>query len=937
MAIIEKIEHNVVENNYITTTYYDNGDIREQINDAQQREILNQLVNENGEIKESIERTYHENGQPASEIKIDEFCQDETQWREDGQETMYKSVRRKSPTIPYKEREYEFFENGNVKKISYKEDSSIIQTKDYYENGQLATQKDFRDGSRIEYYPNGQLAYKDTGVFKEERGSFVKYYDNGIIEHKVNYSREKSWGSYVRKLSYEEKNQKDGTPIYSFTGNYDYDEREIERRHNDKGILVYETKKIDGGWGRETRRFFDNGKLKSIEANCDNRDGGGHRVFDYTAEFDEQGRVTRYRNNDTTITYTYDGSKTIEKIEGNLAEKVPDKISGNYVERLFSDNHYIGREEGSGIKIDEYDGNKLLKRKVNDLTTEFEYDGDKLVKSTTTNDKGEIVGERTIEYYDNGNIRFDNEYLKDQNGQLQKQRTLYHENGKLAEHFESDEYSYIMKQYNSEGELIYSQTGPKEGLISEMKEYDKTGKILQRSIEPLSSNRLKYTEYGDTETVETIKDSKGNAISQTVTTYHDPEHQKIATSKTVSFKNLAESTIALNENGDKIFEQKVGAFGRLLELYEAYPNGTPKHHLTTHENGVQEETFWNKSGVETSYQKRDLNDKVSNSNQTFYMSGRIASEIAKDGVTKYWDTDRHNISQKIDSNGKIVYEEYENGQKKFEAFSDGSATKWYETGEVLCQKDERGNQEYFYKNGDTRLTIQTNGDKNTEYNAKQYLLISGRHCHRDGAGLSDIGKEQAKNIGKFLAYATQGKIAGLPNVIVPEVCSFTNNPRSEETAQIIMQSLNDKLQTSVKCEIVEGTVKGKECRHSANSELSIHSLGGFYDVADAEMGSIAFSVVGRDGFVVDRSVFNAEQIARKIKEVEIRTKALEQIITDKLDKIRDMEKAHNTTDVPHVKTKVLRKIGQDNLGRPKRSKADKNIIKSALDHVAQKR
>ncbi len=945
MAVIEKVEQNVVDGNNVETTYYDNGDIRTVAKDAQDHEILNKLVNYEGEIRKSVERTYYDNGQQATEIEI--YGVDyidgvrgnvnTTKWREDGQEIFYQETNKNNEVI--KERVYEFFENGNVKKCEHKYDGKITALDEYYEHGQLKLHETYgEDAKKTKYYPNGQLAYKDTGFYKGEEGSFVKYYDNGVIEHEVRYTRVKSWGGYVRRLGYEKKNQKDGTPIYSFSGNYGYDEEEIERRYNDKGILTYETKEIGGGWGRETRRFFDNGKLKSIEANCDNRGGGGHWVFDYSAKFDEQGRVTRYRNRGTTITYTYDGNKTIEKIEGDFAEKVPNKISGNYVEWLFPEDRYIGREVGSGVKIDEYDGNKLLKRKVNGLTTEFEYDGDKLVTSTTTNDEGEITAERIVEYYDNGNMRSDKDYSVTEKGKELIKDDLYHENGNLAQHVIKSEGKYHVEVYNTDGKLTYYRV---EGVTSDyaMKEYDASGEKLQRSIETLKDGKMKFTEYGEAETVETIKNTEGEVIRETVITYHDNEHKKIATSKTTSPKNLAELTIAYNEAGKEIFKQRVGAFGRLVELYEAYPNGHKKHHITTNADGSQEEKRWNENGVETFYEIKDIKGHASN--QTFYPSGRVQMESIDECMIIYWDTEKNNVKERRDTKGDVIYEEYKNGQPKFEKHADGSSTEWYDSGEILCQADKKGNKVFFYKDGEERLTVQANGDKKVEYGDKQFLLIAGRHCYRCGEGLDPRGEKQAARIGKFIAYASQGKIAGLPKIVLPEVCSFTENLRCVQTSRIVVQNINETLHTDINCERVASRWNNNECKHHAKSELSIHSLGGWHDTADSEMGSIAFSVVGRDGFVVDRVVFNVEEIAKQIERIESKEKSLEQQITNKINELKDKTHSEDLSGIPHAKMQILREVVKENVSsekgvvNPKRSTSDKKIIKTALDKVTK--
>ena len=70
-----------------------------------------------------------------------------------------------------------------------------------------------------------------------------------------------------------------------------------------------------------------------------------------------------------------------------------------------------------------------------------------------------------------------------------------------------------------------------------------------------------------------------------------------------------------------------------------------------------------------------------------------------------------------------------------------------------------------------------------------------------------------------------------------------------------------------------------------------------YDTADDKMGSIAFSVVGRDGFVIDRVVFTAEQIAEQLARVEEQEK-LKQETKSKIEKFKEeaLERAKATKE-----------------------------------------
>ena len=89
-----------------------------------------------------------------------------------------------------------------------------------------------------------------------------------------------------------------------------------------------------------------------------------------------------------------------------------------------------------------------------------------------------------------------------------------------------------------------------------------------------------------------------------------------------------------------------------------------------------------------------------------------------------------------------------------------------------------------------------------------------------------------------------------------------------------------------KYEKVECRYSVEECKHNANAELSINSMCEGYDTADDKMGSIAFSVIGRDGVVIDRVVFNAKQIAQEVERVE-KIEHLMQQTKSKLEKFRE--------------------------------------------------
>lgn len=64
---------------------------------------------------------------------------------------------------------------------------------------------------------------------------------------------------------------------------------------------------------------------------------------------------------------------------------------------------------------------------------------------------------------------------------------------------------------------------------------------------------------------------------------------------------------------------------------------------------------------------------------------------------------------------------------------------------------------------------------------------------------------------------------------------------------------------------------------------------------------------------------------------ELKKQQLTSKITNKLKELKDKTKSVNIEDIPHAKTQILREVAKDNLGKPKRSDADKKVIKAAMD------
>lgn len=63
---------------------------------------------------------------------------------------------------------------------------------------------------------------------------------------------------------------------------------------------------------------------------------------------------------------------------------------------------------------------------------------------------------------------------------------------------------------------------------------------------------------------------------------------------------------------------------------------------------------------------------------------------------------------------------------------------------------------------------------------------------------------------------------------------------------------------------------------------------------------------------------------------------LTQRISNKLQELKSKTKSEKIEDIPHAKTQILREVAKDNLGKPKRSDADKKVIKAAMNKAISK-
>ena len=59
-------------------------------------------------------------------------------------------------------------------------------------------------------------------------------------------------------------------------------------------------------------------------------------------------------------------------------------------------------------------------------------------------------------------------------------------------------------------------------------------------------------------------------------------------------------------------------------------------------------------------------------------------------------------------------------------------------------------------------------------------------------------------------------------------------------------------------------------------------------------------------------------------------------VSNKLQELKNKTKSEKIEDIPHAKTQILREVAKDNLGKPKRSDADKKVIKAAMDKAISK-
>lgn len=405
--------------------------------------------------------------------------------------------------------EYYYF-NGKMQiKQQLKNDKLFGESVKYYPNGNINSQflydNDEAEGAGYLYYESGVprviLNYKKGlrhGVRKE-------YYDDGMLKSVETYSGDTLHGLYQ---TYYQNGQLDVTATY---------ERGLingpVKSYHTNGQLAFEGSYLKNNMNGAWKRFHDNGNPKSIENYVNGKAEGEYLEYHengkpYLKQVFKKGEIIgevnyQSENGKTFSTYVFDDG------------------------RLKSARYYdsTGKEIFSGD----------LKSKKLDLTMYDAY-GTKL-SQRVYNEKSIQVGTTTL-FYPSGAISETNPYV---DGEISGVSTSYHENGqKSAEtHFDKGTMSGYHKKFTvngivqkegwyqdglMEGVWIYrdnmgrlqnkinsvndymhgykedyapdgkklAEIKYKEGIITEYRQFDSLGKVIQFISFPTASGRFSY-------------------------------------------------------------------------------------------------------------------------------------------------------------------------------------------------------------------------------------------------------------------------------------------------------------------------------------------------------------------------------------------------------------------------------------------------------------
>lgn len=276
----------------LQTEWYENGQMLEQGNfkgnkanglwktwsETGQKKYERNFIN--GELEIITHYSYYANGQPKSEIRLNDFDENhgkQIAWHENGQieaeEYFINGVSEKYIT-------YTYYENGVMAskahcKLNFSEDSEddLIEDSGYfdgivtswYEDGQKSEEGLYEDGLKeghwTKWHQNGQKSSEDFYQADYKYGKSTSWYSDGQKFEEVNYKKHAFHGKYITWHSNGQK-EKEGHYVDDYKDGqwtYWYLTGQIESKINYKPDPIYF---LDDQWSEDRENSSINGLVE---------------------------------------------------------------------------------------------------------------------------------------------------------------------------------------------------------------------------------------------------------------------------------------------------------------------------------------------------------------------------------------------------------------------------------------------------------------------------------------------------------------------------------------------------------------------------------------------------------------------------------------------------------------------------------------------------
>ncbi|MBD5389086.1 hypothetical protein HDR63_02420 [bacterium] len=215
-------------------------------------------------------------------------------------------------------------------------------------------------------------------------------------------------------------------------------------------------------------------------------------------------------------------------------------------------------------------------------------------------------------------------------------------------------------------------------------------------------------------------------------------------------------------------------------------------------------------------------------------------------VTVTWDAQNNCFQKTVRHGGEIVYQGADTQDLVLDRQNDiltlNGTPNVYDVQSKLEGTFLRvnGTQRNLYLGPDmkTELFAESDGKRCFHFSDAIKCYIFGRHCDKQGDDLSELGRQQAKNIGILLGLMLMGRL-DMANIVRPDEILCTNNPRSIHTANIIADNIVKTAGIDLPdVKTYDAMLSGHAAVKERNANLLTISSCGNGFVGDAQMGSI---------------------------------------------------------------------------------------------------